>query len=158
MLQCYMTSQDVANVLNITTDQSALLALKDSISYDPHNVLTNNWSTSTSVCNWIGITCGFCHHRITVLNLSYMGLVGTIPLYIGNLSFLVSLRVINMALCPTSLLVFTDCVTYLLNTMTLVEKSHHGWGCYPNFNFCLYLVTVSQAVFHHLYVTYLHWR
>jgi LRR receptor-like serine/threonine-protein kinase FLS2 len=90
-----MTSQDVANVPNITTDQSALLALKASISYDPHNVLTNNWSTGTSVCNWICITCGFCHHRITALNLSYMGLVGTIPLHIGNLSFLVSLRVIN---------------------------------------------------------------
>jgi len=90
-----MASQDVANVPNISTDQSALLALKASISYDPHNVLTNNWFTSTSVCNWIGITCDFRHHRVTALNLSSMGLVGTIPPHIGNLSFLVSLSVIN---------------------------------------------------------------
>jgi LRR receptor-like serine/threonine-protein kinase FLS2 len=95
MLQCYMASLDHANVPNITTDQSALLALKVSISYDPHNVLTNNWSIGTSVCNWIGITCGFRHHRVTALNLSYMGLIGTIPPHIGNLSFLVSLSIIN---------------------------------------------------------------
>jgi hypothetical protein len=95
MLQCYMASLDVANVPNISTDQLALLALKARITYDPRNVLTNNWSTSTSVCNWIGITCGFRHHRVTALNLSYMGLVGTIPPHIGNLSFLVSLSVIN---------------------------------------------------------------
>jgi LRR receptor-like serine/threonine-protein kinase FLS2 len=95
MLQCYVASLDVANVPNISSDQLALLALKASITYDPHNVLTNNWSTSTSVCNWIGITCGFRHHRVTALNLSYMGLVGTIPPHIGNLSFLVSLSVIN---------------------------------------------------------------
>jgi LRR receptor-like serine/threonine-protein kinase FLS2 len=90
-----VASLDVANVPNISSDQLALLALKASITYDPHNVLTNNWSTSTSVCNWIGITCGFRHHRVTALNLSYMGLVGTIPPHIGNLSFLVSLSVIN---------------------------------------------------------------
>jgi LRR receptor-like serine/threonine-protein kinase FLS2 len=95
MVQCYMASPGVANVPNITTDQSALLALKASISYDPHNVLTNNWSTGTSVCNWIGITCGFHHHRVTALNLSYMNLTGTIPPHIGNLSFLVSLSLIN---------------------------------------------------------------
>jgi LRR receptor-like serine/threonine-protein kinase FLS2 len=95
MLQCYVASLDVANVPNISSDQLALLALKASITYDPHNVLTNNWSTSTSVCNWIGITCGFRHHRVTALKLSYMGLVGTIPPHIENLSFLVSLSVRN---------------------------------------------------------------
>ncbi|XP_041027666.1 LRR receptor-like serine/threonine-protein kinase EFR [Juglans microcarpa x Juglans regia] len=82
-------------ILNVTTDQSALLALKDHVSYDPHHVLTNNWSTSTSVCNWVGVTCGSKHLRVKALNLSYMGLVGTIPPHIGNLSFLVSLSISN---------------------------------------------------------------
>ncbi|XP_062162034.1 probable LRR receptor-like serine/threonine-protein kinase At3g47570 [Alnus glutinosa] len=95
MVQSYIASLAFATIPNITTDQSALLALKASISHDPHNVLTNNWSTSISVCNWIGITCGFRHHRVTALDLSYMGLVGTIPPHMGNLSFLVSLSVIN---------------------------------------------------------------
>ncbi|GLT53055.1 hypothetical protein SLA2020_263520 [Shorea laevis] len=94
MLQFYLATLVIATVPNITTDQSALLALKAQISYDPRNVLTNNWSTSTSVCNWIGITCGFRHHRVTTLDLSYIGLVvtlgynnfgGAIPREIGNL-------------------------------------------------------------------------
>ncbi|XP_059438595.1 putative receptor-like protein kinase At3g47110 [Corylus avellana] len=95
MLQFYMASLVIASVPNITTDQAALLAFKAQISYDPHNVLTNNWSTNTSVCNWIGITCGFRHHRVTTLNLSYMDLVGTIPPHVGNLSFLRSLDIEN---------------------------------------------------------------
>ncbi|KAG2684926.1 hypothetical protein I3760_10G099000 [Carya illinoinensis] len=84
-----------AKIFNITTDQSALLALKAHISYDPHHILTTNWSSSTSVCNWVGVTCGSRHHRVTALNLSNNGLVGTIPPHIGNLSFLVSLSIRN---------------------------------------------------------------
>jgi LRR receptor-like serine/threonine-protein kinase FLS2 len=95
MVQCYMASLDVANVSNITTDQSALLALKAQISYDPRNVLSNNWSTGTFVCNWVGVTCDSRHQRVTALNLSYMGLVSTIPPHIGNLSSLLSLNIEN---------------------------------------------------------------
>ncbi|GMP36424.1 hypothetical protein CsSME_00008562 [Camellia sinensis var. sinensis] len=39
-----------------TTDQSALLAFKFGIKFDPTNVLAHNWTTSTSFCNWIGVT------------------------------------------------------------------------------------------------------
>ncbi|CAL9015667.1 unnamed protein product [Prunus brigantina] len=74
---------------NITTDKSALLALKSHIG-DPQNILVN-WSATTSVCNWVGVTCGARHLRVSVLNLSYMGLTGTIPPNLGNLSFLVGL-------------------------------------------------------------------
>ncbi|XVE53081.1 hypothetical protein DITRI_Ditri02bG0176000 [Diplodiscus trichospermus] len=73
---------------NITTDQLALLALKSHVIHDPQNLLATNWSTSTSVCNWIGVTCGSRHHRVTSLNFSGMGLTGTIPPHLGNLSFL----------------------------------------------------------------------
>jgi hypothetical protein len=37
-----MASLVIATVPNLATDQFALLALKAQISYDPHNVLTNN--------------------------------------------------------------------------------------------------------------------
>jgi LRR receptor-like serine/threonine-protein kinase FLS2 len=90
-----MISLVIASVSNIITDQSALLALKAQISYDPHNIQKNNWSIDTFVCSWIGITCDFRHHRVTALNLSYMGLVGTLPPHMGNLSFLVSLSLRN---------------------------------------------------------------
>lgn len=83
---------------NITTDQSALLVLKSHITHDPQNILSKNWSASTSssnICNWVGVTCGAKHKRVTMLNLSYMGLTGTVPPQLGNLSFLVELRLRN---------------------------------------------------------------
>ncbi|KAL4637521.1 hypothetical protein ACB092_03G082500 [Castanea dentata] len=88
LLHCFMASLAVAVRTNITTDQSALLALKAHITDDPHKILATNWSTSTSVCNWIGITCGAKHLRVTALNLSDMGLTGTIAPHVGNLSSL----------------------------------------------------------------------
>ena len=78
---------------NINTDQSSLLAFKAHITNDPHNLLGNNWTASTSVCNWVGITCDSQNSRVKVLNLSSMSLTGTIPPHIGNLSFLVHLSV-----------------------------------------------------------------
>ncbi|KAG6642333.1 hypothetical protein CIPAW_09G135500 [Carya illinoinensis] len=98
LVRCYNMAILVdATIPNIVTDQSALLTLKIGISHpDPdHNILASNWSTNTSVCNWIGVTCGSRHHRVIVLNLSYMGFMGTIPPHIGNLSFLVSLTLRN---------------------------------------------------------------
>ncbi|XP_024160902.1 LRR receptor-like serine/threonine-protein kinase GSO1 isoform X2 [Rosa chinensis] len=79
---------------NLTTDQSALLALKANITSDPQDLLSN-WSTNTSVCNWVGVTCGHVHLRVAALNLSYFGLTGRIPPELGNLSFLVVLRLRN---------------------------------------------------------------
>ncbi|KAK6797352.1 hypothetical protein RDI58_005054 [Solanum bulbocastanum] len=77
--------------MNIRTDQTSLLALKSQITSDPYQILSTNWSSSASVCNWIGVTCGSRHQRVTVLNISDMGFSGTIPSQLGNLSFLVSL-------------------------------------------------------------------
>ncbi|KAG6692169.1 hypothetical protein I3842_10G100100 [Carya illinoinensis] len=57
--------------------------------------LSSTLSTSTSVCNWVGVTCGSKYLRVKALNLSYMGLVGIIPPCIGNLSFLVNLSTSN---------------------------------------------------------------
>ncbi|WCJ41970.1 Leucine-rich repeat protein kinase family protein [Euphorbia peplus] len=79
---------DEITAKNISTDQDALLALKAHITNDPQNLITSNWSTATSVCDWLGITCGTRHHRVTGIQLRNMSLTGTIPPDIGNLSFL----------------------------------------------------------------------
>ncbi|KAL7211327.1 hypothetical protein ACSBR2_014242 [Camellia fascicularis] len=77
------------NVPNSTIDQSALLAFKFYITFDhPHHILATNWSSATSVCDWIGVSCGKRHYRVVALNLPNMGIGGTIPPHIGNLSFL----------------------------------------------------------------------
>ncbi|KAJ4828174.1 hypothetical protein Tsubulata_025051, partial [Turnera subulata] len=56
-------------------DQEALLGLKAAITYDPHNLLARNWTTNTSFCNWVGITCSNRRERVTELNINGMGLV-----------------------------------------------------------------------------------
>ncbi|KAH1120800.1 hypothetical protein J1N35_003960 [Gossypium stocksii] len=80
---------------NISTDQSALLALKAHIIGDPQKMLKTNWSIATSFCNWVGVTCGSRHQKVITLKLSSMLLTGTIPPQIGNLSFLTSLDLTN---------------------------------------------------------------
>ncbi|TYH74451.1 hypothetical protein ES332_D05G399700v1 [Gossypium tomentosum] len=77
-------------VRNLNSDQFALLEFKDRI-VGPQNVLPNNWTVSTSVCNWIGVSCGILLKRVIALNLTSMNLRGTIPPHLGNLSFLLSL-------------------------------------------------------------------
>lgn len=98
LLHCSMASLAAIVVAaqsnNVTTDQSALLALKAHITSDPRNILTN-WSTTTSFCNWVGVTCVARILRVAVLNISYFGLTGTIPPELGNLSFLVQLDFTN---------------------------------------------------------------
>ncbi|KAL3522457.1 hypothetical protein ACH5RR_015291 [Cinchona calisaya] len=74
----------------IETDQHALLALKSHLS-DPSVLLEKNWTTRVSVCNWSGVTCSSRHQRVAALNISFLGLQGSIPPEIGNLSFLNSL-------------------------------------------------------------------
>ncbi|KAM3306657.1 hypothetical protein P3S67_013527 [Capsicum chacoense] len=58
--------------LNISTDQLALLSLKSQIISDPFHYLDESWSPATSVCHWVGVTCGFHHQRVKSLNLSNM--------------------------------------------------------------------------------------
>ncbi|XVF82907.1 hypothetical protein PTKIN_Ptkin16aG0088700 [Pterospermum kingtungense] len=78
-------------VRNLTTDQHALLQFKHQIT-DPQNILANNWTATTSVCNWVGVSCAAKHRRVVALNLPSMDLDGTIPPQLGNLSFLGSLN------------------------------------------------------------------
>ncbi|KAL6286488.1 hypothetical protein ACE6H2_010878 [Prunus campanulata] len=111
---------------NISTDQSALLSLKSHITTDPQNILVN-WSTTTSVCNWVGVTCGARHLRVAVLNLSYMGLTGTIPPHLSNLSFLVDLRLRNNSFHGT----LPQELSYL-HLLKLISFGHNFMGTIPS--------------------------
>lgn len=80
---------------NVSTDQSALLALKAHVTGDPQNKILTNWSTNTPVCDWVGVTCGAGNLRVVYLNHSEFHLTGTVPPELGNLSFLVGMRLEN---------------------------------------------------------------
>ncbi|KEH19597.1 LRR receptor-like kinase [Medicago truncatula] len=84
-----------SNTKNITTDKYALLAFKSLITSDPYDILANNWSTSSPICSWVGVTCDERHNRVYGLNLTNMNLRGTISPSIGNMSFLVILDLHN---------------------------------------------------------------
>ncbi|CDP11280.1 unnamed protein product [Coffea canephora] len=92
-LLCFLSASLAMFPTNITTDQSSLLALRAHISVDPLQILAKNWSVGSSVCDWIGVSCGSRHRRVTGLDISNMNLSGTLPPQLGNLSFLVSLDV-----------------------------------------------------------------
>ncbi|KAK4360390.1 hypothetical protein RND71_019342 [Anisodus tanguticus] len=85
----------LAIIPNMATDEAALLAFKSHISSDPNNILASNWSSSSPVCSWIGITCSGRHHRVTALDIPSMKLHGTVPPRLGNHLFLVSLDISN---------------------------------------------------------------
>ena len=82
---------------NNFTDQLSLIAFKSEISFHPNDTVfsAGNWSTTTNFCDWFGVSCSRRRQRVTALNLSYVGLQGTISPHIGNLSFLVSLDLGN---------------------------------------------------------------
>ncbi|EOY13269.1 Leucine-rich repeat protein kinase family protein, putative [Theobroma cacao] len=84
LLPNFGVSFAMKSTTNISTDQLALLALKTRVNND---LLATNWSTATSICNWVGVTCGSRHHRVIALDLFGMNLSGTIPPDMGNLSF-----------------------------------------------------------------------
>ncbi|KAL3641345.1 hypothetical protein CASFOL_016313 [Castilleja foliolosa] len=86
LLLCSIHKPFSAKTLDLTTDQTALLAFKNTITWNA--MLPNNWSSNTSVCNWIGVSCGIKHQRVTALNISGFGLSGTLPPHLGNLTFL----------------------------------------------------------------------
>ncbi|GAY66261.1 hypothetical protein CUMW_247350 [Citrus unshiu] len=92
LLQYLIASLAMTTLNNLTTDQSALLAFKAHVFYY-RSALANNWSISYPICSWVGISYHSRHQRVTALILSDMGLGGTIPLHLGNLSFLVSLDI-----------------------------------------------------------------
>ncbi|XP_052179692.1 LRR receptor-like serine/threonine-protein kinase SIK1 isoform X2 [Diospyros lotus] len=79
---------------SISDDQATLLNLKRRM-MNRDNVLFQNWTADQSpgVCSWMGVSCTFNpNKRVQGLNLSGMGLQGTIPPELGRLSDLVHLN------------------------------------------------------------------
>ncbi|CAN0909740.1 Probable LRR receptor-like serine/threonine-protein kinase At3g47570, partial [Linum grandiflorum] len=82
------------------TDHEALLHFKSMITSDPLRALSswNDSSSSSNFCQWQGVTCSRRHQRITVLDLRSLQLSGSVSPYIGNLSFLKELYLVNNSL------------------------------------------------------------
>ncbi|MFS7958494.1 putative non-specific serine/threonine protein kinase [Helianthus anomalus] len=76
-------------------DRLALLAIKSMIKGDPQGLLTSWNQSSTDFCQWQGVTCSPRHQRVTHLDLSDGGLIGTLSPSIGNLSFLRVIQLFN---------------------------------------------------------------
>ncbi|XP_047945497.1 probable LRR receptor-like serine/threonine-protein kinase At3g47570 [Salvia hispanica] len=121
--------------MNLATDQTALLSLKQHIISDPSHILATNWTNSSSVCSWIGVSCSSRHHRVSTLNLSYMNLSGTIPPQLGHLSFLVSLDLTNnnfSGSIPKSLSNLTNLRFLYLNSNSLSGEIPKEFGKHRN--------------------------
>lgn len=62
----------VAGAPGMSSDMEALLAFKAQVT-DPLGVLRGNWTANTSLCSWVGVSCGRRHpERAVVLALPGM--------------------------------------------------------------------------------------
>ncbi|KAF3453753.1 hypothetical protein FNV43_RR04194 [Rhamnella rubrinervis] len=80
---------------SIVSDKEALISFKSQLSYKPTNLLST-WdvnNSNSSPCNWTGVVCSNeSDPRVIALDLSGLGLTGSLSPHIGNLSFLNSLQ------------------------------------------------------------------
>jgi Leucine-rich repeat (LRR) protein len=77
-----------------TTDMLSLLGFKQAITSDPTGIL-RYWNSSTTFCQWEGITCSRTHPgRVVALHLTGLRLSGQISTSLGNLTFL---KVLNLS-------------------------------------------------------------
>ncbi|CAN1252486.1 Probable LRR receptor-like serine/threonine-protein kinase At3g47570 [Linum perenne] len=90
-----ITMAQLAAPTNIQTDKESLLAFKSEITSQSANLLPSWNQTTSSPCQWEGVTCNRFNQRVESLNLSNSGLTGSISPHIGNLSFLRSLQLQN---------------------------------------------------------------
>ncbi|KAK9665004.1 hypothetical protein RND81_14G083600 [Saponaria officinalis] len=80
------------------TDSIALLRIKSEIVGSFDQGVLSSWNGSFHHCTWEGVTCERGNDRVSALDLSSKGLQGTISPFIGNLTFLVGIRLFNNSL------------------------------------------------------------
>ncbi|KAL4615291.1 hypothetical protein ACB092_07G112900 [Castanea dentata] len=124
---------------NNFTDQSALIAFKSEISFHPNDTVfsAGNWSTTTNFCDWFGVSCSRRRQRVTALNLSYVGVHGTISPHIGNLSFLVSLDLRNNS--------FSSFLPHEIGNLHHLKKLSPGFSLCPGMIGRLFLMKFGST-------------
>ncbi|XP_052158229.1 LRR receptor-like serine/threonine-protein kinase EFR [Oryza glaberrima] len=83
------------------SDREALVQFRAALSVSDQLGSLSSWngSTGSDFCRWGGVTCSRRHPgRVTSLNLSSLGLAGSISPVIGNLTFLHTLNLFNNTL------------------------------------------------------------
>ncbi|THF98978.1 hypothetical protein TEA_022300 [Camellia sinensis var. sinensis] len=92
---CLIVSTTTANtIVGNETDRLALPAFKTMITQDPHGIV-NSWNNSDHFCEWKGVRCSHRHKGVTIIDLQFRDLVGSLSPHIGNLSLLHELRLNN---------------------------------------------------------------
>ena len=79
---------DPATKRELVQDCETLLAAKDGL----RGTATLNWSTSTALSSWTGVTTGGTPPRVTGLSLASKSMTGTIPPEVGHLFALTTLN------------------------------------------------------------------
>ncbi|MDE2733967.1 MAG: T9SS type A sorting domain-containing protein [Gemmatimonadota bacterium] len=93
---------DAANNSGLVSDCNALLKTRDTLAGDA----TLNWSASTPIATWDGVTLGGTPQRVTQLNLQNKGLTGKISTQLRRLTELTALNLADNQLTgclPTGL-------------------------------------------------------
>lgn len=90
----FLSSLICAANSDLASDRAVLLALRDTVHGEP--LL---WNTTTSPCEWVGVTC--VENRVVELRLPGRGLSGQLPSGIGNLTSLQTLSLRFNALTGT---------------------------------------------------------
>ena len=75
----------------LLADCAALLDARDTL----RGTVTLNWSANTSISSWNGVFVGAAPHRVGTVNLSDMGLNGSIPTALSRLTMLTNLSLTN---------------------------------------------------------------
>lgn len=108
--------------LTLNSDGLSLLALKAAIDVDPTGIL-DSWSdSSTTPCEWPGVSCNGNHDRVTQLALPSKGLRGYVPSELGHLTELQFLRLPHNNLTRT----IPSTLFNNTNNLLVVDLSHNS--------------------------------
>ncbi|KAL3640368.1 hypothetical protein CASFOL_015336 [Castilleja foliolosa] len=74
---------------NPMSEYKALISIRSAISDDPQSTL-KSWNATTHYCTWAGVKCDPSGRHVTALDISGLGLTGTLSTDVGHLRFLVN--------------------------------------------------------------------